>query len=269
MTPINGETKLIGFFGSTYKTSKMYAMYNSAFEAMDLNYRYIPCVVDDLERAVEGVRHVGFAGIGITVPYKESIIPFLDELEKDAQKVGAVNVVIKRDGKLIGANTDGQGAVCALEEKTSISGKKIVLLGAGGAAKAIAHCLSQIDCSLTIVNRDQEKAKQLARVTGAQHTTFEQLYDAMKNTDILINATTVGMYPNASECLVDASLILPSMTVMDIVSNPRETELVKRATAQGASVVYAERMLLHQGVIKFKYFTGQDAPIEVMEKTLI
>ncbi len=269
MKPINGETTFIGFFGSTYKTSKMYSMYNSAFEALDLNCRYIPCVVNNLEKAVEGIRHLGFAGIGITVPYKESIIPFLDELEDDAQKVGAVNVVINRDGKLIGANTDGQGAIRALEEQISLSGKKIVLLGSGGAAKAIAHSLSKLDCSLTIISRDQKKAQQLAHVTKSEYASFEQLSDVMKNADILINATTVGMYPNASECLVDTSLILPSMTVMDIVSNPRETELVKRAIARGARVVYGERMLLHQGVIKFKYFTEQDAPIEVMEKTLI
>ncbi len=269
MKPINGDTRLIGFFGSTYKTSKMYAMYNNAFEALDLNYRYIPCVVNDLEKAVEGIRHMGFAGIGITVPYKESIIPFLDELEDDAQKVGAVNVVINRDGKLIGGNTDGQGAICALEEQMLLSGKKITLLGAGGAAKAIAYSLSELDCSVTIINRDQKKAQQLAHVTKADYARFEQLSEAVKHADILINATTVGMYPNISECLVDAPLILPSMTVMDIVSNPRETELVKRALARGARVVPAERMLLHQGVIKFKYFTGQEAPIEVMEKTLI
>ena len=115
MIKINGETQIIGFFGSTYKTSKMYAMYNAAFKALDLNYIYIPLVVNNLQKAVEGIRNLGIKGIGVTIPYKIEMIKYLDELDENAKRVGAVNVVINNHGKLIGGNTDGLGAMKALE----------------------------------------------------------------------------------------------------------------------------------------------------------
>src|SRR5215471_11856791 len=126
MVPLNGETQIIGFFGSTYKTSKMYAMYNAAFEALKLNYAYVPFRVNDLEKAIQGVRHLGIKAIGVTIPYKIAVIPYLDELDSDASRIGAVNAIINHDGKLIGANTDGRGAVKALQEVTAIAGKKVV-----------------------------------------------------------------------------------------------------------------------------------------------
>src|SRR5437763_14963283 len=153
MSKINGETQLIGFFGATYKTSKMYAMYNAAFEALGLNYIYVPFVVKDLEKAVEGVRHLGIKAIGVTIPYKIAVLPYLDELDRDARRIGAVNAIVNHDGTLLGANTDGQGAVKALQEITAIGGKKVVLLGAGGAARAIAFAIADAGGSLVIVNR--------------------------------------------------------------------------------------------------------------------
>src|SRR5947209_19631474 len=136
MTSINGETHLIGFFGATYKTSKMYAMYNAAFEALGLNYIYVPLVVKDLEKAVEGVRHLGIRAVGVTIPYKIDILPYLDELDSDARRIGAVNAVITHDGKPLGVNRDGKGAVKAVQEVTDIAGKKVVVLAAGGASRA-------------------------------------------------------------------------------------------------------------------------------------
>src|SRR3984893_13681900 len=130
MTRINGETHLIGFFGATYRTSKMYAMYNAAFEALGLNYLYVPFVVKDISRAIEGVRHLGIRGIGVTIPYKIDVLPYLDELDDDARRIGAVNTIIQQDGRLRGMNTDGRGAVKALQEASDVAGKKVVLLGA-------------------------------------------------------------------------------------------------------------------------------------------
>src|SRR5271157_3808780 len=150
---INGATKLIGFFGSTYRTSKMYAIYNAAMEALGLNYLYVPFVVGDLQKAVEGMRHLGIAAAGVTIPYKISIIPYLDELDAESQMVGAVAVVVNRDGKLIGSTTDGQGALRALQEKTEVAGKKVVLIGAGGAARAIAFTVHRAGGQLTVLNR--------------------------------------------------------------------------------------------------------------------
>src|ERR687883_1077654 len=131
MTNINGETQIIGFFGSTYKTSKMYAMYNAAFEALGLNYIYVPLIVKDLAKAVEGVRHLGIKAIGVTIPYKIDVLPYLDELDSDARRIGAANTIINHNGRLLGANTDGRGAVKALQEVSGITEKKVVLLGAG------------------------------------------------------------------------------------------------------------------------------------------
>ena len=126
MLQINGDTQIIGFFGSTYRTSKMYEMYNSAFHALHLNYVYVPFHVDDLQKAVDGVRNLTVKAVGVTVPYKVTIIPYLDNLNEQAKKIGAVNVVINNNGTLTGYNTDGDGCIQALEEVTSIAGKKIL-----------------------------------------------------------------------------------------------------------------------------------------------
>ncbi|KKQ37339.1 MAG: Shikimate dehydrogenase [Candidatus Roizmanbacteria bacterium GW2011_GWA2_37_7] len=268
MNKINGKTKLIGFFGSTYKSSKMYKLYNTAFEALDLNYCYVPCAVDDLEKAFSGVLHLGFRAIGVSFPYKESIIPYLDELEPEAAAIGAVNVVTHQNGKLIGGMTDGLGAVCALEEVVKIDGSTVVVLGAGGAAKAIAYELSKHHCSLKILNRTIEKARDFAQKIDAQSNGYDILPQVVQQADILINATSVGMYPDAGACLVDESLMSSKITVMDIIGKPHETELLKRAKRAGSKVIYADRMLLHQAIVKFKYYTGVDAPIAVMEKVM-
>src|SRR5260370_18390448 len=162
MTRINGETQLIGFFGATYKTSKMYAMYNAAFEALGLNYVYVPLIVRDLEKAVEGVRHLGIKAIGVTMPYKIDVVPYLDELDRDARRIGALNAIVNHHGTLRRANTDGKGAVKALQEVTAIPGKKVVLLGAGGAARAVAFAVADEGGDEVIGNRTKETAAPLA-----------------------------------------------------------------------------------------------------------
>ena len=162
MASINGETHLIGFFGATYRTSKMYAMYNAAFAALGLNYVYVPLIVKDLEKAVEGVRHLGIKAVGVTIPYKIDVVPYLDELDSDASRIGAVNAIVNRHGTLLGANTDGKGAVKALQEVTPVAGKTVVVLGAGGAARAVAFAVADEGGDVVIVNRTKETAATLA-----------------------------------------------------------------------------------------------------------
>lgn len=265
---INGETKLIGFLGSTYKTSKMYAMYNAAFEALGLNYAYVPLVVKDLKKEIEGIRHLSISAVGVTIPYKIKIIPFLDELDDNAKRIGAVNVVLNIDGKLIGGNTDGEGAVMALKEKTEIKGKKVILLGAGGAARAIAFAIKDAGGELIIFNRTVTDARNLAQAVGARFGSLEMLSSEIKNADVLINSTSVGMASDVNQSLVDKKLLHRGLTVMDIVSNPKKTKLLKEAKAVGCQLVFADRMLLWQGVLKFKLYTGIEPPIKIMEKTL-
>ncbi len=269
---INGETKLIGFFGSTYRTSKMYAVYNAAMEALGLNYLYVPFIVQDLQKAVEGMRHLGIAAAGVTIPYKMSIIPFLDELDAESKMVGAVAVVVNRHGKLIGGTTDGQGALKALQEKTDVVGKKIVLMGAGGAARAIAFSLQRAGGKLTVLNRAEEidLAESLGKDLGCPWGDFSRLEPSVSEADILIHTTPVGMAntPLANRSLVPTPLLRQDMTVMDIVTNPRKTQLLQDAENRGCRIVYGERMLLWQAVFKFKLYTGVEPPVEVMEQAM-
>lgn len=269
---INGETKLIGFFGSTYRTSKMYAIYNAAMEALGLNYLYVPFVVNDLQKAVEGMRHLGIAAAGVTIPYKISIIPFLDELDAESRIVGAVAAVVNRDGKLIGSTTDGQGALKALQEKTDVAGKRVVLIGAGGAARAIAFSVHQAGGQLTVLNRTEEiaLAESLGKDIGCPWGDFSRLEPSVSEADIVIHTTPVGMANTAlaGKSLVRPELLRPDMTVMDIVTNPRQTPLLRDAEGCGCQVVYGERMLLWQGVYKFKLYTGVEPPVKVMEQAM-
>ena len=268
MSKINGETQLIGFFGSTYRTSKMYAMYNAAFEALQLNYVYIPLIVGDLAQAVEGVRQLGIKAVGVTIPYKVAVLPYLDELDDDARRIGAVNAIINSAGRLLGANTDGKGALKALEEVTAISGKKVVLLGAGGAARAITFALIDAGAEIVILNRTEEAARVLAKAAQTRAGSFAMLEQEIQDASVVINATPVGMTPNERESPVKSGLLSSEMVVMDIVSAPKETLLLREAKARGCKIVYGERMLFWQGALKFKLYTGLEPPVEVMEKAL-
>jgi shikimate dehydrogenase len=268
ITDINGETQLIGFFGSTYRTSKMYAMYNAAFAALGLNYIYVPLVVNDLAKAVEGVRYLGIRAIGVTIPYKIDVVPYLDELDSDAWRIGAVNAIVNRQGSLLGLNTDGKGAVKALQEVTTIAGKRVVLLGAGGAARAVAFAVADEGADVVIVNRTQETAAKLATAVQGKYAPLDKLEQAIQDAHIVINATSVGMGPATSASLVPQSYLSPNVTVMDLVSRPKETTLLQHARAKGCNIVYGDRMLFWQGVLKFTAYTGREPPVEVMEKAL-
>lgn len=265
---INGETKLIGFFGSTFKTSKMYTMYNTVFEKMNLNFVYVPFDVSDIKKGVEAIRNLGIHAVGVTIPFKISIMEHLNGLDEDAKRIGAVNVVLNKDGKLIGGNTDGKGGVKALKEKTEIKGKKIILLGAGGAARSLAFAIKDEGGELTVINRTISEAEELAKAAGCRFGRLKKLSELLPTTEILINSTSVGMTPNIGQSLVDKKLLHQSLTVMDIVSNPRETKLLKEARVVGCQIVFADRMLLWQGVLKFKLYTGIEPPVAIMEKAL-
>jgi|SRR5579863_9469594 len=268
MTNINGETQIVAFFGATYKTSKMYGMYNAAFEALGLNYVYVPFIVKDIEKAVEGVRHLGIRAVGVTIPYKITIIPYLDELDSEARRIGAVNAIVNTNGRLWGANTDGKGATKALQEVTTIARKKVVILGAGGAARSIAFAIADEGGSVVIVNRTKDAAVALAKAVDCQYATIDQLEQAIQDAHIVMNATSVGMVPADNESLIRKELLSPQLIVMDIISHPKETKLLKEAKEQGCKIVYGDRMLFWQGVLKFQLYTGVEPPIEVMEQAI-
>lgn len=269
---IDGGTKLIGFLGSTYRTSKMYAIYNAAMEALGLNYIYVPFVVDDLQKAVDGIRHLGVAAAGVTIPYKISIIPYLDELDDESRHVGAVAVVMNRDGRLVGGTTDGKGALRALGEKTEVRGKRVTMVGAGGAARAIAFSLKQAGAEITVLNRAEEiaMAASLGKDIGCPWGDLSQLAETAARSEILINTTPMGMAntPLEGKSLVPRELLRRGMTVMDIVTTPRETRLLQDAAAAGCGVVHGDSMLLWQAVYKFQMYTGVEPPIDVMRQAM-
>lgn len=269
---IDGNTRLIGFFGSTYRTSKMYTMYNAALQALGLNYLYVPFAVRDLGQAVAGVRHLGVAAVGVTVPYKIDIMSHLDVIDSDAARIGAVNVVINNEGSLVGRNTDGKGALRALQEAVSVRGRHVTLLGAGGSARAIAFALRDAGAHLLILNRTEQHAEELAAAVGDDTRSggLERLSSALRESSILINTTTIGMAgtPEEGQSPVPDELLRSEIIMMDIVSEPRETPLLHAAQARGCRVVYGDRMLLWQGVYKFQMYTGVEPPIEVMEQAM-
>jgi len=254
-------------------------MHNAAFRFLDLNCVYLALQVksDDLGAAVEGIKSLGIPGFNVTIPHKVSIMKYLDEIDPKAFNIGAVNTVVYKDGRLIGYNTDGAGALAALKgENVDLAGKKVVLLGAGGAARALSFYIAPSARRLVILNRTESKATSLAKaikerinidVVG-RGLKSESLSRELADADILINATSVGMYPKIEETLVDRSLINQDMTVFDIVYNPLETQLLREAKAANAKGINGIRMLVYQGALSFEVWIGEKPPIDVMVKAI-
>lgn len=218
---------------------------------------------------------MGIGGLNVTFPHKTAILPLLDELDPSAEEVGAVNTVKNEGGKLKGFNTDGEGAVRFLRERLgSLKGRRVVLLGAGGAARALAFSLLKEGVELTLLNRTVSKAEGLAselRKKGGEvkwgGLERAELREALRSADVLINATPVGMDQRGGT-LVTHELMHPELFVMDLVYHPPETELMKEAKRAGAKAENGLGMLLYQAALSFRIFTGKRAPLEVMRRAL-
>lgn len=277
---ISGRTRVCCVIGDPIEHTLSPLMHNAAFKHLKLDLVYVAFRVrkEELENAVKGMCSLGIHGLNVTMPHKNAIIKYLDEVDSTAKFIGSVNTVLNNDGKLMGFNTDGLGALKALKEnQVHLDGKKLLLLGAGGAARAIAFQLASEVEELRILNRDGEKAKQLAKAlrekfnrkivgdTLSASTIKEQLKDA----DILVNATSVGMHPNPEQTLVNREWLKPNMAVMDIVYNPVETRLLRDAKSVGAKVVYGTEMLVFQGAASFEIWFNRPAPVEVMRDAVL
>jgi shikimate dehydrogenase len=281
---LNGHTKIIALFGNPIAHTASPPMQNAALEKLGLNYVYIPFCVSksNISTAMESIRVLDFLGANVTVPFKESVIPYLDELTVQARLIGAVNTIKNDNGKLIGHNTDGDGFIEALKDlskKFTPRKKKVVILGAGGGARAVAVALAQKKIkSLVLADVQEEKAKSLAAmlrsklgvdVKGLTPNT-QQFYNLVEEADLLINATPIGMHPKVTECpLSNISVIHPRQLVVDMVYNPAQTKFLKLAKHLGAKTQNGLGMLLYQGVLAFEIFTGHKAPTEVMRKALL
>jgi shikimate dehydrogenase len=242
-------------------------MHLAGYRALDLPFTYVPFAVTDLEGAIRGMRALGIRGLGISMPFKQAVMPFLDELDAIAGTIGAVNTVVNDGGRLIGHNTDWIGALRAVEEVAPVAGARVLLIGAGGAARAIAFGVKERGATLVIANRDIEKARSLAAETGAEARGLDEL-DRAGDHDIVINATSAGMLEVDPKSLVPEEALREGLTVMDIVYKPIETELLKIAQRRGARAIHGGRMLLHQAARQFELYTNREAPLAAMDEAL-
>ncbi len=242
-------------------------MHNAGYRALGLAWHYVPFEIDDLAGALAAMRTLQIRGFGVSVPFKLDIMPLLDELDPLAARIGAVNTVVNEDGRLVGHNTDWVGAVRALEERVTVKGSRALLLGAGGAARAVAHGLVEAGAAVEVCNRSDARADALARELGARARPWVER-NAPGGWDFIVNATSLGMGDVDRESPLEASAIEPSSVVMDIVYKPLRTTLLALATERGAGVIDGSRMLLHQAARQLELYTGREAPLEAMDEAL-
>jgi shikimate dehydrogenase len=279
---VSGKTRICGLIGDPVEHSMSPAMQNAAFRELALDYVYVPFRVKSTElgQAIAGMRALNIRGLNVTVPHKVAVVQFLDKLDPLAEKIGAVNTIVNDDGVLTGYNTDATGFLQALlAREIEPKGKRAVILGAGGASKAISFILADKGTRLTILNRQLELdwAKELARrisQTFAQEVkalelSRKNLAVVLKKADILVNATSVGMIPLVNETPVPGDLLRPDLIVYDIVYNPMKTRLLREAEAVGASTIGGVDMLVWQGALAFEKWTGRKAPVELMKREVI
>ncbi len=279
---ISAKTKICGLIGDPVEHSVSPAMHNAAFSSLGLDYIYLPFRVarDNLTKAIDGLKVLNIRGLNVTIPHKVAVIPLLDEMEPLAQKIGAVNTIANDKGRLKGYNTDAGGFLKALLERgIEPRGKKVVVLGAGGASRAISFTLAERGAEIVILNRrlEMDWAVELAssisqfsaREVKALELNDKNLSSVLEAADILVNATSVGMSPNSNNSPLPARLLKPELVVFDVVYNPLKTRLLAEAEAAGAETISGIDMLVWQGALAFELWTGAKAPIDIMKAKAI
>jgi shikimate dehydrogenase len=264
---LNSDTILFAVLGDPVSHSLGPVMHNSALDETGYNGAYLAFRVKDIGKAVNGIKALGIKGASITIPHKLSVMDFLDELDDTAEKIGAVNTLVNRDGILTGYNSDGIGAVKALFEKTAVKDKNVVVLGAGGAARAIAFGVLAEGGRVTIINRTPAKGEKVAEALGSDFQPISKL--SKIDCHILINTTPVGMLPDVDAMPVRKQDLDNTMVVMDIVYNPLKTRLLRTAESIGCQIIDGVSMFVYQGAFQFELWTGMKAPIEVMKKAVL
>ena len=279
MAEKNYRAELVGVFGDPVDGNPTGVLEEAGFAAAGLNWRYLTMrvKVEDLTDAIRGMRAVGMRGVNLTMPHKIEVIRHLDELSEAARIIGAVNTVVDRGGRLIGENTDGKGFVRSLtDEGIELAGKTVTILGAGGAAKAIGvECALAGARKLNIINRSAARGEELVK-TIVENTEAQAVYlpwsgtaPIPEGTDILINATCVGLFPNVDQCPdIRYEDIAPGMIVSDVVFNPAMPLFLQKAEARGARIITGLGMLVNQGALNFEIWTGKKAPRDIMYEAL-
>ncbi len=276
----NYKSELVGVFGHPVAENPTIVMQEAAFKDLGLNWRYLNLEVlpEDLAAAVQGLRAMNFAGINCTIPHKTRVLEFLDSVSPDAKLMGAVNTVRREGDKLIGENTDGKGFIRSLREDAKLepSGKRVVILGAGGAARAMTVELALNGAAhITVVNRDAPRGQELVKLllehtpVRADFVEWDHAYVVPDGTDVLANATSIGLYPNVNDKPnLNYDSIRAGMIVCDVIPNPPRTAFLREAESKGARTLDGLGMLVYQGAIAFKMWTGHDANISVMRAAL-
>jgi shikimate dehydrogenase len=280
MIEINTETQFCGVIGNPIAHSLSPVIHNAAFRTLGLNFVYLAWRVESIGDALKGLRALGnFRGASVTIPHKVAALSYLDEVEATARHIGAINTIVSGGGALIGHNTDAMGALRALREGgVTLKGKKVTILGTGGSARAIAFALAAEGSiqHLDLLGIEEPERESLARDLHSKtalrvdrgvldHTTLKRIVPI---SDVLIHCTPVGMSPKTDATCVPAALLRTSLTVMDIVYNPRETKLLGEAKRQGCRTISGLEMFLYQAVAQFELWTGKPAPVDVMRAVL-
>lgn len=275
----NYKAELIGVFGHPVSENPTVVMHEAAFAELGLNWRYLTIEVlpQDLEAAMNGLRAFNMRGINLTIPHKVAVLPYLDEISPAAALMGAVNTVVRVGDRLVGENTDGKGFMTALTKDAAFEprGKSVVVLGAGGAARSITVELALAGVErLTVVNRSPARGRELVELLNSKTPAKAELaawsgsYAVPAGTDMLVNATSIGLFPNVHEKPdIDYDSITRGMVVCDVIHTPT-TPFLEEAGKHGAQTVDGLGMLVYQGAIAFKLWTGRDAPMKVMYDAL-
>ncbi len=280
---ISGRTRVAGVIGWPVAHSLSPPMHNAAFVALGLDWVYVAFAVspERVGEAVAGVRGLSLAGLNVTIPHKQAVVEHLDDLDQTARDLEAVNTIHNVNGRLTGYNTDGQGLLRALAEAgAGVSGRRVVVIGAGGSARAVAFALARAGAArISLLNRTITRAEDIAVLLAnrAGYTaacplplTGESGHRAVAEADIVVDCTSVGMHPNEDvDPVVPTDWLQPGQTVCDLTYNPRDTVLLKAARLRGAKTIDGTGMLVHQGAIALETWTGRPAPVEVMRATLL
>lgn len=274
---INSSTVMYGVLGNPIKHSKSPIMLNRAFQEVGLNAAYAAFHVpsESLKEAIHGIKALNFRGINVTLPHKIEVMKYLDVIDDRAQAIGAVNTIVNDNGRLIGYNTDGIGYVRSLEKEAgfSIEGKRILILGAGGAARGIAYALAKANpLMIWIANRTVDKAVELAGSLESITDCFGMGLDDIKNiihqVDLVVNTTSTGMHPNIDEVPINPAYIHSGLIVSDLIYNPLITKLLRLAKEKGAQIHSGLGMFIYQGAYAFEYWTGLEAPTAAMREVV-
>lgn len=276
---MDSQTIMTGVFGNPIRQSLTPVMHNAAYKQLGLNYASAAFAVsqDNLRQAVEGIRALSFRGVNVTIPHKVAIMEYLDEIDEEALDIGAINTVVNDNGKLIGYNTDGRGFIQSLLEESQISveEKRVLVLGAGGAARAVGISLARRGVShMVIANRSVDKAEVLARhISNHVPCKAMSLGDLeridLKEIDLVINTTSIGMVPQIDEMPISEKQLHSGLLVSDLIYNPIQTKLLLAAEAKGAKIHNGVGMFVHQGALAFELWTGHRPPMDLMRSIVL